>query len=674
MPLRQIAVMLLILATAAPAAHARQEAPAQSTSESFENHGEITVGYRFTDVKGYSPQYQQLFNLRDGFRVHDFIVHGDAREGNNRFADGYSLAASGIGGDPFVTADLKVAKTNLYDLRVQWRQSYYYRNQNDDVVLPITTVASGLSTGLTDHHDWATVRKLGSASLMLHATNRMRFSIDFVRNTTEGSLLTTRSPDFFGSPSYWASFARANPYPLTAPLNDDTNRFTGGVDYSWRDWDFHYRAGFQTFNETSILNLVANGEVSINPTASSKTTPMTQLSWSQTRRMTTPVSEFSYRGRLTHAFEWRGGYVYQRYRGPAQLDSSFSGIGPTSVSNVLAPYSVSEGGRASVTEPYHAVNQGVTWRIREWWTANADYRYSRYTSDTVLTNQSVFNGTFTTGTSDVDWLSTLHDLSINMVFTPKPGLVLSPGVRLSWFNIESTEDGVIDDARTLRTSHARPELRFGYKPWSRLSFKGDLGGGVTDKSYTAISPHTTVSGHLVARFELLPNLSIENTLRVVTSELMESNYENRIRSNSVMISYALDQRFSVFAGMTYDSYFAAGDIVYARGPATATLTSSIRDQEIHRIWQAGIDAKPLRYLGFRVSGNYDRLTGVGEILGEPPAYGPLTWPMVTGTVYVEHPKVGRFSLDLQRTYYIEELVTANNFSANLLTIRFTRGF
>ena len=139
-----------------------------------------------------------------------------------------------------------------------------------------------------------------------------------------------------------------------------------------------------------------------------------------------------------------------------------------------------------------------------------------------------------------------------------------------------------------------------------------------------------------------------------------------------MLNYALDERFSAFAGMTYDSYFAQGDIVYARG--AAPLTSTIRDQEIHRIWQAGIEAKPLRYLGFRVSANYDRLTGAGEIFGEPPAYGPLTWPMGTGTVYVEHSKLGRLSLDLQRTYYIEELVTANNFSANLLMIRFTRGF
>jgi len=671
MPLRHLAVLLLILTTGSTA-HARQEAPAGSSSESFENHGEVTVGYRFTDVKGYRPQYLQLFDLRDGFRVHDFLLHGDAREGNNGFADGYSLSASGLGGDPFVTADLKVAKTNLYDLRVQWRQSYYYRNQNDDVVLPITTVATTLSKGLTDNHDWATVRKLGSASLTMHATNRLRFSVDFYRNTTEGDLLTTRSLDFFGAPSYWGNFARANPYPLLAPLNDDTNRFTGGVDYSWRHWDFHYKAGLQTFNETAALNPVSSGEVSINPAALSTLEPLTQLSWSQTRRMTTPVSDFSFRGRLTNTVEWRGGYAYQRYRGPATLDSSYSGIAPNAA-GVLTPYSVSEGGRASVTEPYHAVNQGLTWRVRDWWMVNGDYRYSHSSSDSILNIQSLFNGTTSSiGSSDVVWRTSLSDLAINMVFTPRPGLVLSPGVRLSWFDIESLENGVLDDARTLRTSHVRPEIRFGYKPWSRLSFKGGLNSGFTDKSYTAISPHTNVAGHLSARFELLPNLSIEDNLRVVTSELIDANYENRIRSNSVMIFYALNERFSAFTGLTYDSYFAQGDIVYARG--AAPLTSTIRDQEINRIWQAGIDAKPLPYLGFRASANYVRLTGVGEILGEPPAYGPLTWPMITGTVYVEHPKLGRLSLDLQRTYYVEELVTANNFSANLLTIRYTRGF
>jgi hypothetical protein len=92
------------------------------------------------------------------------------------------------------------------------------------------------------------------------------------------------------------------------------------------------------------------------------------------------------------------------------------------------------------------------------------------------------------------------------------------------------------------------------------------------------------------------------------------------------------------------------------------------------VWSAGIDAKLAKRAGIRLSGNFDRSSGVGAITGEPPAYGPLTWPLATGTVYYDVPKAGRIAVDLQRTYYIEYMVTVNNFSANLLTIRWTKSF
>jgi hypothetical protein len=100
----------------------------------------------------------------------------------------------------------------------------------------------------------------------------------------------------------------------------------------------------------------------------------------------------------------------------------------------------------------------------------------------------------------------------------------------------------------------------------------------------------------------------------------------------------------------------------------------LTDQEVDRVLQAGVEAKPTKGFGLRLSGNYDRSTGLAVISGEPPAYGPVTFPLVTGTVYYEFPKAGRLSIDLQRTYYIEQIVTANNFSGNLLTIRWTKDF
>jgi hypothetical protein len=218
----------------------------------FENTGSVTFGYRFTDVSGYQPKFQELFNLRQGPRLLDFSLFGKAQDGENRFADDYSLTASGIGGEPFAR-NLTVRKSRLYDLRVNFRQSYSYWNRNDAATLP-----NGLS-GLTNNHDWATVRKLGSLNLLVHATNNLKFNFEYYRNTRDGATFTTRSLDYFGSSSTWGSFARANPYYLFAPFNEVSDRVTGGLDYAVKNWTLHYRLGYQTFEDavTAELNLAS---------------------------------------------------------------------------------------------------------------------------------------------------------------------------------------------------------------------------------------------------------------------------------------------------------------------------------------------------------------------------------------------------------------------------------
>ena len=107
------------------------------------------------------------------------------------------------------------------------------------------------------------------------------------------------------------------------------------------------------------------------------------------------------------------------------------------------------------------------------------------------------------------------------------------------------------------------------------------------------------------------------------------------------------------------------------------------------MWSGGFEAKPTKRTGLRFSGNFDRSTGTGAISGlppnnapsttsnpynEPPAYGPRTFPLITGTLYGDVPYAGRIAVDLQRTYYDEDIVKVNNFSASLLTIRWTKSF
>ena len=247
------------------------EAPPLSVGE-FNLQGSVTGGYRFAEFSGYRPQYRELFGLDQGFRVFDVSLFGETKEANP-FADEFSLQLADLGGDPFPTAQFSISKRKLYDFRVSWRQSYLFWNQNDNVILPINSVAPAQTTGLTNNHNWKTVRKFGSVDFTLHATNNLRFTFDYYRPSDEGVLDTTRAPDFFGSPAFWGTYVRANPFSLFAPINDDTNRFTGAVDYTYHSFNFHYALGYQTFTENMALSNISVPEFSIDPAASSLLEP-----------------------------------------------------------------------------------------------------------------------------------------------------------------------------------------------------------------------------------------------------------------------------------------------------------------------------------------------------------------------------------------------------------------
>src|SRR3954453_9783228 len=74
----------------------------------FENRGEITAGYRFSDVHGYRPQFQYMFGLQSGFRVQDVTLYGQSSNRSESFLDSYDFTATGLGGDPYSSARLKV--------------------------------------------------------------------------------------------------------------------------------------------------------------------------------------------------------------------------------------------------------------------------------------------------------------------------------------------------------------------------------------------------------------------------------------------------------------------------------------------------------------------------------------------------------------------------------------
>lgn len=647
----------------------------------FETSGSADFGYRFTDIKGAQQGFLQLFDLRRGPRLLDFDFGGTAASGDNPFVDTFSLDASGLGGDPFPSVQLNVSKTNLYDLRANWRQSYFY----DDFPLTPSSIA-GLSTqAVTDNHDWATVRKIGSLDFNLHASNHLHFLFNYEHTSDSGQTFTTRALDFVGSPDVWGAFARANPYVLGAPVNDVADRFTGGLSYALRNWSFQYQIGYQTYNDTLALNNVTSPQRSVNvndPTTASEL--LTSLSWSQARRLTTPISEFSYTEKPLQDLEMEGEYIYYRYQGPLSLDATFNGSARTNTGGTTdSPYDVSISARGNVSEPNNIIRQSFVYTPADWWQFDVTYGYSRFTTNTTGNFSSLSalypfapGGPTTNTGSEVDhinWIDGVSTLDIDMMFTPGHSLVIRPGVEFVKADIESLEDGVADPARTARIKTAWPELSIFYQPSKKFSVRGTYRGIYNNAGYTNMSPLQTNGTTEVVRFQPTEKWAVEDALDISNSRLLSEGFLSRTRSNAATLSYTLNERLSLFAGFTYQTLLGLGQVTFLRGTPPITDVP-MRDQELDRIWQAGFTSKPRHNIGVEFSGNFMRTTGLDTIYGEPPLYGPVTWPYATGTVYYEFPKAGRLSIDLQRTYYLQQILNLNNFSANMLTIRWTKHF
>jgi hypothetical protein len=647
---------------------AQDQEPALKLGD-FENRGAASFGYRFVDLSGYQPKYQELFNLNGGPRLLQFDLFGKAAEGANKFADDYSITTNGWGGEPFASSQLTLRKRRVYDLRVNFRRSYYYWDRNDAATLPVTV------NGLTSNHNWATVRKLGSANLLVHATNNLKFSFEYYRNTRDGVNMITRSPDYFGSSSVWASFSRANPYLMVAPFSESSNRVTGGMDYSVRDWSVHFRSGYQRF-ESSVNGANAQAaERSINTSdASTAAELLNGAAWTDTRKLTTPVTEFSYTGRAHPRVQLRGGYMFYRYAGPASLAMSFDGIARTnSTATTVGPYAVFQSSTAQVSEPNHVFDQGFTVRINDWWDTQVDYRYARFSSYGETSFRSLTGTVVATGDSTGEWQVGTSNLDVNMNFTPGAKLVIRPGVRLMKSDVKSMTDGVVDPARTRRIKSFWPMLSAYYQPVQSVSIRADIEQINNGTSYTRITPHIDLGGRVVFRYKPTARFTLEDTVVARNRELISTAFKNHVRSNAITATYDINSKYAGYAGMRYDSILTSNYVNFLRGTAPFTNVG-MRDQTIDRIWMLGVRARPIAPLEFNFTGNYTRTTGRGEITGEAPLYGPMTFPYATGSASYDFPHLGRLMIQLQRTYYSEEIVPGNNFGAKILMVSWTREF
>ncbi len=642
----------------------------------YENSGSISVGYRLTSFSGYRPKYQELFDLQSGPRLLDFSLFGKLADGKkSAWLDDYSAVLNGIGGEPWSTVQLNARKKKLYDLRVNLRQSHYYWNQNDGASLP-----NGLA-GLTSNHDWATVRRIGTVNLLIHPTNNLRFTVEYAHNARHGVNDTTRTMDYFGSPSDWGTYARSNPYYLVGLIDETSNRAAAGVDYTIKAFTFHYKVGLERLVDSFDGANPYAGEISINTGYSlASKEPLASATWADYRKLSTPLSELSWDGPVGRKLRAHGSYVFHTYSGPASLTMAASGMAGVTASSI-APYSFSESSRSTLNESSHVASQSFTFDLNHWLSMEADYKYSRLEANAHAVFSSIESGVTTsfangytqTGTDLNQWRIGTSTADYNLILTPISKLLVQAGVRYLKTDIEYATNGAVNPIETRRVKTVWPTFSVSYKPNQVVSFRATVDEVNNGTSYTQLTPHTDVSSRGVLRVRPFEKFWIEDTVASRDSKLDVVNFHARIRSNSTMLNYELADKISAFGGFTYDSFYAQTYVTFLPGLALVRQ-ASLTDQNVERLWQGGFNAGPVKHVSLSFAGNFVRVNGRGIVLGETPLYGPMTFPYASGSLSYDAGKAGKATVQLQRTYYTEQIVPGNNFGANILLISWTRGF
>ena len=157
-----------------------------------------------------------------------------------------------------------------------------------------------------------------------------------------------------------------------------------------------------------------------------------RASWLEFRRLKTPMSEFSYNGRIGERVRVRGAYIFFRYRGPASLNASFNGIARSNTGGTtFAPYAVSVVSRADLTEPNHVLDEGFTCRVvadleflRRLPLLTLRHRQRRSRPAASTTGQPAPQGV----RPDLNY--GLHILDAALEYAPAKQLLVRPGIRL----------------------------------------------------------------------------------------------------------------------------------------------------------------------------------------------------------------------------------------------------
>jgi len=195
-----IACFALGLSVSAQTSSDQKPAPEHKLGEYVVNQA-VEFGYRFTDVSGARfpcatgtcedfSMYDTLANYHTGPRLLEQDLQMRASAGSGLLFDSLLLNSFGFGGDPYDGARLRMDKTKIYRLNVNFRRDQNFFNY-DLLANPLNPPTPPNTPLLYSPHRYFNVRRMSDVDLTIAPQSRVSLRLGYDRNRVEGPAFST---------------------------------------------------------------------------------------------------------------------------------------------------------------------------------------------------------------------------------------------------------------------------------------------------------------------------------------------------------------------------------------------------------------------------------------------------------------------------------------------------
>lgn len=469
--------------------------------------GGFRLGYRLVDIDGAERKYREDIDLEEGPRLFGLDLHYVPREGPlvGRI-DRFDLDISNLGGDPFETMRLDVARTGAFDLSwTRTRSSYFY----EDLLVPPGTGNVSQSTGGDFHHfDFERVRDRASLSVPVSALATVHLGLN--RYTKRGESTTTLD-------------LSRDEFELDRPIDESLNDFSAGVELKFdrftvtveeaiRDYENHYEL---------FLPGASQGE---------NTTNQTRLDFyflDQPYDLDSQEHRVRLVARPTDRWLIRAAATLLDFDADIEADERLGGIGFNGL-----PLDGQTFGDGEITGDGALFDVDATYLLSDQWAVIAGaHRRQRDQEGDLLFGSERFLGQWDVSTTGAD---------LGLEWAPTTALTVSGGVRWEERDVEgAVGTDTLGPRETETTEHTGFFVTGGWRPANGLRLTAELDTSSYDDPYTVAAPTDRLRYRLRAQMPLPGAWSVVASVTGTEVENDQVDYDTSIMRWDGRVRYSL---------------------------------------------------------------------------------------------------------------------------------------